>query len=243
MSNNKKAKNTGAILYTLTVLIVTAFTLLSVFFIASRKSKKPQGEDLQSSRVEVKTPSSIKKGTDEPHRLVPNYSERITQSSEIDIKENDDAPKVNTEPMYISPVSGYISRDFCPDTMIYSMTMEDYRTHNGIDIAAEIGDKVSAFSNGVVEKIYDDPMNGKTVEISHADGIVSIYQNLQNVISEDIEVGKEVKAGDVIGTVGETMITEIAEPPHLHFEITKNGERVNPTQFFDVFAENTDYIE
>ena len=117
------------------------------------------------------------------------------------------------------------------DLPVYSVTMNDYRVHNGVDISASVGDPVYAFSDGVVSKIYNDPMMGQTVVIDHGDGLLSVYQNLQVTLPENIETGVRVEAGDVIGAVGETALIECAEVPHLHFCITKNGIYEPPSDY------------
>jgi len=133
--------------------------------------------------------------------------------------------------IYIKPVSGYISRNHNPDTPEYSIAMNDYRTHMGVDIDSEVGTKVKAVADGVISDIYDDPLMGKTVVIDHADNIQSIYMNLQDLLPKNITVGTTIKVGDVIGGVGETALIEIYDVPHLHFEMKKDGSYTDPLEY------------
>jgi len=74
-------------------------------------------------------------------------------------------------------------------------------------------------------------MHGYTVELSHKDGVVTRYSNLTKEDASMITVGDEVKSGDRIGTVGDTSISELAEEPHLHFEVLLNDVKVNPLDY------------
>lgn len=134
---------------------------------------------------------------------------------------------------FVRPADGYICREYSPTELIYSQTMYDYRTHNGVDLAADTGSAVLAFSSGVIEKIYNDEMFGTCIEIRHEDGLVSVYRNLYEEVPKEIKAGAKVNAGDVIAGVGETAICESADVPHLHFELYKDGKVENPGNYFE----------
>ncbi|MBQ6868391.1 MAG: M23 family metallopeptidase [Clostridia bacterium] len=110
--------------------------------------------------------------------------------------------------------------------LVYDKTMGDYRTHNGIDIECEVGAQVACFGNGKVEKVYNDELYGNCVVISHEDGIVSVYKGLDRGIT--LTEGAEIKAGDIIGAAGGTNIMENEEVPHIHFEVMKDGQYIDP---------------
>ena len=132
----------------------------------------------------------------------------------------------------MSPVtSDEIAKEFKIEELLYSATMNDYRTHSGIDISCEIGSAVCAFTDGVVESIHADPLMGQTIVLNHGDGLKSIYQNLALEIPEGIIAGVEVHAGDLIGAVGESAIIECAEEPHLHFEVMQDNTFVDPKTY------------
>ena len=69
---------------------------------------------------------------------------------------------------------------------------------------------------------------GTTVILDHGDGLLSFYRNLSDEIADGIDVGATVYAGQKLGQVGESAIIEIAEEPHLHFELELNGRMVDP---------------
>lgn len=128
--------------------------------------------------------------------------------------------------VYTWPVKGQLLRDFAVETLSYDQTMGDWRTHAGVDIAAEVGRKVLAAGEGTVSQVYDDPMMGVTVVIEHPDGVTSTYCNL--AADPFVAVGDTVDTGTEIGTVGETAIAESAMEPHLHLEMTKEGAALDP---------------
>lgn len=128
---------------------------------------------------------------------------------------------------FIKPVEGEICKEYAKDNLIYSETLQEWTTHLGIDIKAEKTTVVKAAADGKVKSIKNDPRYGLSIIIEHQDGYETLYANL--LTSEFVQVGEEVKQGQSIGTVGNTATFEIADEAHLHFEITKNGECIDPT--------------
>lgn len=137
---------------------------------------------------------------------------------------------INEELNFEAPVSGDIIKDFAIDNLIYSNTLEEWTTHSGIDIKSEKTSIVMASEKGVVESIKNDPRFGLTITISHDNGFKTIYSNL--LTAEFVSENEEVEKGQTIGTIGQTASFEVADEPHLHFEMYKDGEPVNPTIYF-----------
>ncbi len=136
--------------------------------------------------------------------------------------------KQEVKPLEFSaPVAGEITKDFATDTLIYSKTLEEWTTHSGIDIKAEKMSVVMAAEAGKIESIKNDPRYGLTITIAHQDGFKTVYSNLLS--TEFVKESDEVEKGQTIGTVGETASFEVADEPHLHFEMYKDGDCVNPT--------------
>lgn len=126
-----------------------------------------------------------------------------------------------------APVAGEIIKDFAVDNLIYSNTLEEWTTHSGIDIKSEKTSIVVAAEAGTVESIKNDPRYGLTITIAHSNGFKTIYSNL--LTTEFVSEEEVVEKGQTIGTVGETASFEVAEEPHIHFEMYKDGNPVNPT--------------
>ena len=108
--------------------------------------------------------------------------------------------------------------------------MNEWRVHTGIDIATEEGAQVFAAADGKVSRVYSDALYGKTVEITHEGGIVSVYSNLA-ATNIAVKEGDTVKSGDLIGTVGDTSLSELADEAHLHFGVKVEGVSVNPLDY------------
>ena len=135
-------------------------------------------------------------------------------------------------PSFSLPVSGEIDLDYSDSVPVFSQTMNDYRTHLGVDIKAELGTPVLAVADGTVSSVWSDPFMGTCVSIDHSGNSVSIYKNLATEVAEGITVGAEVKSGDVICSIGETAMNEIAQEPHLHYELKVDGNHVDPKMHF-----------
>ncbi|MBO5479348.1 MAG: M23 family metallopeptidase [Clostridia bacterium] len=127
---------------------------------------------------------------------------------------------------FTKPVDGEIAKDYAKDKLLYSETLEEWTTHLGWDIKADKTTVVKASANGKVKSIKNDPRYGLSIIIEHQDGYQTLYANLLS--TEFVTVGEEVKQGQSIGTVGNSAAFEAADETHLHFEIIKNGENIDP---------------
>ena len=151
-------------------------------------------------------------------------SAQITQSSP------EQTPAVASQrPVYTWPVKGEVISDFSLEVLAYDQTMGDWRTHSGVDIAAEQGSRVLAMGNGTVTRVYEDGLMGSTVVIDHGAGLVSRYHNLTS--RPAVREGDEVVTGTVIGAVGDTAIAETGRPSHLHLEVMLNDRSVDPMDY------------
>ena len=128
------------------------------------------------------------------------------------------------------PVEGNTVTGFSMDKLLYNETMRDWRTHDGLDIAADAGTAVAAAKDGTVESVTADPIMGTTVVIRHEGPWESVYASLTD--APEVEAGDEVTAGQVIGYVGETAASESALGPHLHFTVLNDGKPVDPETLF-----------
>jgi murein DD-endopeptidase MepM/ murein hydrolase activator NlpD len=143
----------------------------------------------------------------------------------------DSSEKAQNE-QFIMPVMGGVSFAFAQDKLVYSKTLEEWRTHSGIDLAAERGTPVKAVSKGVVTDIKNDPRFGITVVIDHENGLKTVYSNLAS--DDMVSPNQKVSQGDIIGAVGNTAAFESAEQPHLHFEVLKDDKAVNPEDYLPI---------
>ena len=147
-----------------------------------------------------------------------------TSSKTIEKKE-----ETKKELSFQKPVDGEIMKGYAKDNLVYSETLQEWTTHLGIDIKAEKTTVVKAAEAGTVKSIKNDPRYGLTIVIEHNDGYETVYSNLLS--SEFVVEGEKVEKGQSIGTVGNTAAFEVADEPHLHFEILKDSIPIDPTTY------------
>ncbi len=144
--------------------------------------------------------------------------------------ENQEEDKKPEKFSMVSPIVGEVTKSHSIDTPVFSNTLNEWRVHTGIDISADDGAEVYCAADGVVTKVYSDPLFGKSVEVTHDGGITSIYSNLA-ATGVAVSEGDTVASGALIGTIGDTSLSELADEPHLHFSVKVNGVSVNPLDY------------
>ena len=159
-----------------------------------------------------------------------NTTNNVTNETNANTTTNNtetQAKETKKELSFQKPVEGDIVREYAKDNLIYSNTLEEWTTHLGIDIKADKTTVVKSAEAGTVKSIKNDPRYGLTVVVEHADNFQTIYSNL--LTSEFVVEGETIEKGQAIGTVGNTAVFEIADEPHLHFEILKDNVQVDPS--------------
>ena len=150
-------------------------------------------------------------------------------SSESEASDGEDDEPEYSAPEYsgdwVVPCSySYVSSPFDPYRL--HPILGYVRPHNGVDLAANMGTPVYATRSGTVTVAdYEWDGAGNYVYINHGDGYSSVYMHMDYYI---VSVGEYVSAGEVIGYVG---TTGLSEGPHLHFGIAYNGAYVNPANY------------
>lgn len=97
-----------------------------------------------------------------------------------------------------------------------------YAPHQGIDLAASRGQRVTAAGDGIVVRAEYGSGHGNHVDVDHGEGVMTRYSHLASIL---VEPGSALKQGDVLGLAGETGRTTGV---HLHFEFWRNGLAVDP---------------
>ena len=115
------------------------------------------------------------------------------------------------------------------ETLSYNETTRDWRTHAGVDIAAEAGTPVLTAADGEVYTVYSDDTMGTTVVIRHDGDYTTQYSSLAEEVS--VEPGDAVTLGQQIGTVGATALLESALGDHVHFCVLYQDEAMDPAEF------------
>ena len=236
----KKNKQNRMLTACLVLLLVGASILIAVASGASRRNK-PAVTESAESRAEGEEKLPLETVLD---KLTESYKESTSAVEESE--DTTESEKAESEPAsvsvedisFTSPANGAVLVPCRLKTPMYSITMNDYRTHAGVDISASVGDSVVCCADGIVSKVWEDPMMGMSVTVSHGGGVESVYKNLAADLAEGIAEGVSVKAGQVIGAVGDTALIECEEESHLHFELTVNGSYVDPTEYIEMVSIN-----
>ncbi|NCB63041.1 MAG: M23 family metallopeptidase [Clostridia bacterium] len=139
------------------------------------------------------------------------------------------APAPAKASIYTWPVKGEVVGDFSLEVFGYDEVMGDWRVHTALDLAADVGAKVMAVTDGTVSALEQDDLMGTTLVIDHKDGLQSVYANLAALPT--VEVGDSVTTGEVIGAVGQTAVAESNKASHLHFEMLQDGDPVDPANY------------
>ncbi len=212
--------------YISAVVILLALSIVLAVTVATNRAKKNAADLLTKPPVSDQTP------TPDPEQPSP--------------EDPDNTPTSDRVPELALPVSGTLCKKHVTETQVFSPTLGEYRVHLGIDIETEANAPVCAVAAGKVAQIWEDPMMGWCVALSHSGECLTVYKNLGKDMAEGITVGATVKEGQVLGCVGESAIMEIAEEPHLHMEMTVKGLQVDPLDYFstavlETLTENSIY--
>lgn len=257
MKKKRKTKGYKKIVYVYGAIIVALLIIcISIYISYSKKLKQATEQSLLATeKLEAKVPENlyqeasaelsksiqeaIKESQDEFKKIQEEQKEEVltTNAEENSISETETTPEPIPEPVpepvkpiaFIIPIEGEILKEYAAENLIFSETLQEWITHNGIDIKAPRTTIVKAAEDGTIIGIKKDPRYGLTIIIEHRDGYKTIYSNL--LTTELVKEGEVVSKGQSIGTVGNSAIFEIADEPHLHFELLKNEEHVDPKMY------------
>ena len=180
-------------------------------------------ETLDNNFTEAKTNDDFKKSQMNTPKEKTDKIDDVTSIEE----ENDE----NSE--FVKPVQdGQILQKFSDNELVKWPSLGSYKTHDGIDIAAKKNKPVKACADGIISNIKnEDGTWGIAITIKHKNGLKSIYKGLSENLQ--VKLDQQVKAGDIIGTIGANNKIESNLKEHLHFEMQKNGKWVDPQSYID----------
>lgn len=223
MQKMKKMKVNRTGILTALVLLVALTVIISVT-IATNRSKKPSNGVTPPKDSTTTTPNTPSDTTAPPTTEAPSTNPPADTGNK---------PVENKIPSLILPVSGVLSQKHDPTLQVFSTTMNDYRVHIGVDIGTEAGAPVYAAADGTVSKVWEDPLMGHCIAVAHSGDCMTIYKNLAKELPDGIAEGSKVRSGQLIASIGDSAMVEIAEEPHLHFEVTVDNLSVDPLKYFD----------
>jgi len=242
--NSTAKKQNRILLVALVVILSAAAILIAVTGSANKKGETMEAPPADTS-AETSKPAETAARILKSDESAESANEQETEKSlpaESDTKESEskkkdtEAAAIQTDvlPVFHAPVNGMVLKDYSDEIPVFSYTMDDYRTHTGLDFACSPGTPVYASAEGVICEVSSDPMMGVTVGVQHTGGAVTRYMGLSEESLYLTQPGQNVKAGQVIGASGDTALIESAEENHMHFELTVNGEHKNPADYMKV---------
>ena len=201
MMNKQKNKYAGWV-YALTLPVV-----LSVIFAFSNKEAIEPIEKVGTELAEILAPN--------PDFKLPTFQLPESKGTTQDNSTPSILPLKDTENVRMT--SGFGTR--------FDPIEKEEKLHRGIDLATPVGNPVVATADGKVEMAKEDGKHGLRVVIKHNDTFTSAYSHLSSL---GVKAGESVKKGDQIGLSGNS---GASTAPHLHYEVQKNEEFVNPIYY------------
>jgi murein DD-endopeptidase MepM/ murein hydrolase activator NlpD len=155
------------------------------------------------------------------HRTIDTGIQHGTVTVLVDREILDDG---SGSPASTQPVSGHVLNSYSGDELVYSKTLGDWRTHNGVDYAASRGAEVTAPAAGKVVETGTDDKWGPVVAIEDASGRI---WRVCGTTDAKVKKGDTVSAGQTIGKVG-SVSCECAEESHIHLEVMEGEKYLDP---------------
>lgn len=183
---------------------------------------------ITEGEAESATPK-VNEELNEKKAEVTENAKPITQESNLPEPENEAVSVAKASELnFAMPVDGEISKPYSK-LPVYSITLDDWRSHEGVDIEAAEGDAVFSAEKGCVTNVGRDPLLGVYIRIDHGNGTETLYASLHSETT--VQEGQNIEKHHQIGYVGKTSVSEGAQNPHIHFEIKVNGRRENPEEY------------
>ncbi len=146
------------------------------------------------------------------------------------IQENVSVSAENVE--FAMPVEGgVLLKDYSANKLKYNATLKQWEAHKGVDIGAAEGTFVLAATDGTITNIETTHLKGTSITITHKDGLSTTYSSLAEDIA--VKLNETVKRGQKIGKVSTSAKGESADGAHLHFEVIKDGVKVDPNLYLN----------
>ena len=230
----KKKGGSGKLASTVLFILIFLLSISTIITIQIRSGKQKEDNKQQSASTAAadyeyeyeKYDAEASKPVDMP--AVEQRSTEVikTEQDEVLNKQVEQSDQTEPELVFIVPAEGKVIKKFSESELVYSKTMDDWRQHFGADIVCSEGEVVKSMADGTVYEIYDDIEYGSTIIISHSNGILTKYSNID--INEDIVKDLQIECGQALGVVSQNPPCEIAEDTHLHLEAIKDNVRIDP---------------
>ncbi len=211
-------------------VIISAIALIYNSSVNMLKGAVPEGTtaEVQKNQPGVSDPRDTTVKPTEKEEITTKKNEPTTvrptnEPSRVITTAAPTEPTFVKSEKYMLPTSGNVLKGFSISP-VFDETMGDWRSHGGTDYEAKEGEEIKAIGNGRVSKVISDPNWGYIVEIDCGE-FTARYCGLHQ--GTTVKINETVSEGDTVGVVG-IIPCESAVQSHLHLEIIKDGDRVNP---------------
>ena len=223
MRNNKTFGIGGKGYYIALVLCAAAIGITGYVYRNNQK-KVEQVSLLETQEVALRASETTAAATEQP-------ATKGTAPSRAETQPPQTQATVPSKPLKTGlPVQGSEAAVYSMDALSYNETTRDWRVHNGVDYGAEAGTPVLAAADGTVTAVKEDDLMGCTLVLRHSGGFTTHYANLTE--EPDVAVGDTVRAGQRLGTVGQTALTETGDAPHVHFALYNGNTPEDPAEYW-----------
>lgn len=168
-----------------------------------------------------------------PDTDVPTSNVDNNQTPDDPVVKPDDTPTpieptpTVDEQKFYSPSNGTVSKNYSDTVVVWNQTLKQYATHLALDFTSE--DKnVFAACDGIVKEVGYNALDGYYIVLTHKNGYETRYLSLD--AAGTLKVGASVKQGQNLGKMSTSQGSESLDGEHLHFEVLKDGEYVNPLE-------------
>ena len=214
-------------IYVVALALISAAALSAVLTVKQPNGADPAQTDDPASEVNTDIGDRL---TDAQLPIAtPTPSPTATPTPMPDFTPAPPTPKPTAVQKLSPPVRGEVIWGFAVNELIYSRTLDQWTTHTGVDVAAPKGSGVYAVFAGTVTEIFTDDSLGVMVEVKGANDMIAVYGNLK--AEPPVKVGARINAGDIVGYVGDTAVSECGDKSHVHFELLKDEKYVDPQSY------------
>ncbi len=183
--------------------------------------------------------------TDEPLTAESEVTDE-TQTASVEEEQTEDAAQTgassvstpSTPESFAAPLADMtVTQPFSCGELVKSKTLGEWRTHDGLDLAAAEGEAVLSIADGLVEAVEKNARWGNTVTVNYGD-YTAYYYGLGDTIA--VQAGESVTAGQKLGEAGNSSLIESEEVPHIHLGIQKEGRWIDPALLLGLDTETTE---
>lgn len=136
-------------------------------------------------------------------------------------------PTVKEQKFYAPCNDGSVSRNYSDSVVVWNQTLKQYATHLALDFTSS-DNNVYATCDGTVKEVGYNALDGYYVYLTHDNGYETRYLSLQD--ASTLKVGAKVEQGQLLGCMSTSQGSESLDGIHLHFEMLKDGEYINPLE-------------